>query len=69
MNQDTLKTKAKCLSFAQEALQCGHSVVVDSTNSTVESRRDWVALGRQKNAEVLPFRNRTFAYVKVMYLD
>jgi bifunctional polynucleotide phosphatase/kinase len=52
VNQDTLKTKARCLSYAEEALQSGNSVVVDSTNPTVESRRDWVSLSRQKNVEV-----------------
>ena len=35
INRDTLKTPAKCLKAANEALNAGKSIVVDSTNPGV----------------------------------
>lgn len=35
VNRDTLKTPAKCLQVAREALQSGKSVVIDNTNPSV----------------------------------
>lgn len=32
VNQDTLKTKDKCLKVAREAVESGKSVVIDNTN-------------------------------------
>jgi bifunctional polynucleotide phosphatase/kinase len=44
INQDTLKTKAKCLSAAAAALAAGRSIIVDATNKDVETRRPWLEL-------------------------
>lgn len=42
INMDTLKTKAKCIKAAKEALQSGKSIIVDNTNSTVETRKEYL---------------------------
>lgn len=42
INMDTLKTKAKCLKSAKEALQKGKSIIVDNTNSTLETRNEYI---------------------------
>ena len=44
VNQDTCKTKAKCISVAAEALEKGKSVVIDNTNPDVLSRMLYTAL-------------------------
>ncbi|KAJ3020657.1 hypothetical protein HKX48_000451 [Thoreauomyces humboldtii] len=44
INQDTLKTLAKCLSMAKTALEVGQSVVIDNTNPTVEVRKQYIQL-------------------------
>ena len=53
VNQDTLKSKQKSLAVARAALIDGSSVIVDSTNPSRESRREWVALAASVNAPVL----------------
>jgi bifunctional polynucleotide phosphatase/kinase len=52
VNQDTLKTKQKCISTAREALSQKLNVVVDNTNSTSESRREWIRLADEHGAAV-----------------
>ncbi|CAO1638450.1 unnamed protein product [Sympodiomycopsis kandeliae] len=47
VNQDLLKTRAKCIKVAQEALQGGKSVVVDNTSPTKEVRSIWTTLAKQ----------------------
>ena len=42
VNRDTLKTPAKCLSVARDALAAGRSVVVDNTNPSIEARAAYV---------------------------
>ena len=42
INMDTLKTKAKCLKMAKEALQKGQSVIIDNTNGSAETRKEYV---------------------------
>lgn len=42
VNKDTLKTSAKCFKAINEALKSGHSVVVDETCPSVESRRQYI---------------------------
>jgi bifunctional polynucleotide phosphatase/kinase len=44
INMDTLKTKAKCYKAAKEALQKGKSIIVDNTNSTLETRKEYISL-------------------------
>lgn len=44
VNQDTLKTRPKCLSTVEAALLEGKSVVVDNTNPSKEVRREYLDL-------------------------
>jgi len=47
INQDTCKTKAKCLSQAKIALEEKKSVVIDNTNPDVLTRMDYTSLAMQ----------------------
>jgi bifunctional polynucleotide phosphatase/kinase len=47
INQDTLKTAAKCLKTARDALASGKSVVVDMTNPKPSTRAAYVNLARE----------------------
>lgn len=51
VNQDLLKTRAKCLAVAKEALQQGKSVVVDNTNPTKDVRALWTQLARDQGTQ------------------
>jgi bifunctional polynucleotide phosphatase/kinase len=51
VNQDTLKTKAKCVAAAAAALQEGKSVIVDATNSTEQVRAEWLQLAADTGAK------------------
>ena len=44
VNQDMLGTKQKCLNYAKELLCSGESIVIDATNPSKSSRRDWIDL-------------------------
>ncbi|ETV78007.1 polynucleotide kinase 3'-phosphatase, variant 1 [Aphanomyces astaci] len=55
INQDTLKTAAKCKAAAQDLLSSGRSIVVDNTNRDVKTRAEWVALARTNNVPVRAF--------------
>ncbi|ORY83121.1 polynucleotide kinase 3 phosphatase-domain-containing protein [Protomyces lactucae-debilis] len=44
INQDTLKTRPRCLSAAAEALKQGLNVLVDNTNPAKSTRAEWIAL-------------------------
>ena len=46
VNQDTLKSLAKCKDVAAAHLKNGKSVVVDNTNVTIETRKEWITLAR-----------------------
>ncbi|KAL7752293.1 DNA kinase/phosphatase Pnk1 [Sorochytrium milnesiophthora] len=46
VNQDTLKTRDKCLKAVEEALKAGSSVVVDNTNPDIATRRLYLDLAR-----------------------
>ncbi len=50
VNQDTLRTKSKCLSVAREALEAGCSVIVDATNVSCQVRSDWIQLAQSLSA-------------------
>lgn len=52
INQDTLKTKVKCLSVARKALEAKQSVVVDNTNADKATRAAWVALAQEFNVPI-----------------
>jgi len=51
VNQDTLRSKDKCLAAAEAALLGGQSVIVDATNATCQVRDAWVQLARQHAAK------------------
>ncbi len=46
VNNDTLKSKEKCLKVAREGIQAGKSVVIDNTNPTAEARAPYIALAK-----------------------
>jgi bifunctional polynucleotide phosphatase/kinase len=46
VNQDTLKTKAKCFQVARDSLGSGKSVIVDNTNSSQDTRLEWIAIAK-----------------------
>lgn len=46
VNQDTLKTRDKCVKVATELLAEGKSVAVDNTNADAEVRAIWINLAR-----------------------
>uniref|UniRef100_A0A0G4EZI3 Polynucleotide kinase 3'-phosphatase n=1 Tax=Chromera velia CCMP2878 TaxID=1169474 RepID=A0A0G4EZI3_9ALVE len=48
VNQDTLKTKEKCLKTAKEALEKGKSVVVDNQNKDKGTRAGYLSLCKEK---------------------
>ncbi|KAI1214413.1 PNK3P-domain-containing protein [Annulohypoxylon truncatum] len=47
VNQDTLKSRAKCFKAATELLGVGHSVVIDNTNPDADGRKEWVEFARK----------------------
>ncbi|KAJ3331137.1 hypothetical protein HDU76_004003 [Blyttiomyces sp. JEL0837] len=52
VNQDTLKTKDKCIAAALAALKAGKSVVVDNTNPDAKVRAEFVAAAKKVGAHV-----------------
>ncbi|KAI0602315.1 DNA kinase/phosphatase Pnk1 [Biscogniauxia sp. FL1348] len=44
VNQDTLKTRAKCFKAAAELLDEGHSIAIDNTNPDPGGRKEWIEL-------------------------
>ena len=53
VNQDTLKSKAQCIKFAKSCLSENKSIVIDSTNPSVEVRKVWIELAK---TEGIPIR-------------
>ncbi|RPB28575.1 PNK3P-domain-containing protein [Terfezia boudieri ATCC MYA-4762] len=47
VNQDTLKTREKCLKTAVEFLGVKKSVVVDATNPDIDTRKRWIGLAKK----------------------
>lgn len=47
INQDTLKTKKKCLDKALECLNKGESIVIDNLNHTVSNRGEYIKLAQR----------------------
>jgi len=56
VNNDTLKTKAKCLKVAEEGLKDGKSVIIDNTNPTVAARKEYIELAKKYKYPVRAFR-------------
>lgn len=52
INQDTLKTRAKCFKAAADALSDGASVAIDNTNPDVDGRAEWVALAKKHSIPI-----------------
>ncbi|KAL1383230.1 polynucleotide kinase 3 phosphatase-domain-containing protein [Phyllosticta capitalensis] len=52
VNQDTLKTRDRCLKVAAEHLAEGVSVVVDNTNADAETRAHWVKLAQKHKVPI-----------------
>lgn len=52
VNQDTLKTPAKCLKACENALKSGKSCVIDNTNMTTTHREKFMVLGKKYGASV-----------------
>jgi bifunctional polynucleotide phosphatase/kinase len=46
VNQDTCKTKVKCITIAKEALEKGKSIVIDNTNPNITSRYPYISLAQ-----------------------
>ena len=46
INQDTLKSRAKCLKSSHQALADDKSVVVDNTNPDINSRKEFIDMAK-----------------------
>ena len=47
VNQDELKTKNKCLKKAEEYIKNGDKIIVDNTNTTLETRKNYIEIGKK----------------------
>ncbi|KAB8070236.1 polynucleotide kinase 3 phosphatase-domain-containing protein [Aspergillus leporis] len=52
VNQDTLKTRPKCIKVAKEHLAARRSVVVDNTNADPETRAHWIEVAKEFNVPI-----------------
>ncbi|KAF9976809.1 hypothetical protein BGZ73_007716 [Actinomortierella ambigua] len=55
VNQDTLKTRDKCLKAVEESLKASKSVVVDNTNADEATRALYIAVAKKYNRPVRCF--------------
>lgn len=55
VNRDSLGSWQKCVQLAKDALQSGKSVVVDNTNSDLQTRQRYVSLAKDNNIPVRCF--------------
>jgi len=53
INQDTLKSKDKCVKFARIAVEGGKSVVIDNTNPSADVRSEYIAIAKENG---IPYR-------------
>lgn len=53
VNQDTLKTKSKCINEAKKIINNKESLVIDNTNTTTETRKTWLDLGKKNNYNII----------------
>ena len=49
INQDTLKTRAKCVAAMVEAIEAGQSVVIDNTHPSIEARNVFLNILSKRN--------------------
>lgn len=47
INQDTLKTKTKCVKEAIKLMKNNNSLIIDSTNPSREKRKEWINLAKE----------------------
>ncbi|KAI1389212.1 PNK3P-domain-containing protein [Hypoxylon trugodes] len=52
VNQDTLKSRAKCFKTAAELLGEGNSIVIDNTNPDADGRKEWVDFAKKHNVPI-----------------
>lgn len=52
-NQDTLKTKEKCLKACEVAIKEGRSVIVDNQNKSIADRAPYLALAKSQNVAAI----------------
>jgi bifunctional polynucleotide phosphatase/kinase len=52
INQDTLKTKSKCIKEAEKQINNKKSIIIDSTNPSKEKRKEWIDLAKQNDYNV-----------------
>jgi len=52
INQDTLKTKTKCIKEAENNMKKGNCVVIDATNPKRETRKEWIKLAKSNKYTV-----------------
>ncbi|KAK7920914.1 hypothetical protein PG985_008936 [Apiospora marii] len=52
VNQDTLKSRAKCFKAAAERLGNGDSVAIDNTNPDVDGRAEWIEFAKKHKVPV-----------------
>ncbi|KAG0316539.1 hypothetical protein BGZ99_006843 [Dissophora globulifera] len=55
VNQDTLKSKDKCLKATEQSLQNKRAVVVDNTNADIATRASYIALAKKHGVPVRCF--------------
>ncbi|CAG9316434.1 unnamed protein product [Blepharisma stoltei] len=55
VNNDTLKTKEKCMKTMRDALNAGKSCVIDNTNPTAEVRANYINIAKEFNVPVRCF--------------
>ncbi|KAL7813583.1 PNK3P domain-containing protein [Trichoderma aethiopicum] len=52
VNQDTLKTRDKCIQAAKDLLKAGKSVAVDNTNPDPDTRALWIEVARKASVPI-----------------
>ncbi|KAF0694865.1 Aste57867_14265 [Aphanomyces stellatus] len=55
INQDVLKTVPKCKAAAVEQLKQGKSVVIDSTNRDIKTRKEWIQVAADHKIPIRAF--------------
>jgi len=74
INQDILKTKAKCIKFAINLIGDNKSLIIDATNPSSDTRKTWIDLAKKHNYTVrvinmttsleLSKHNNSYRYLK-----
>jgi bifunctional polynucleotide phosphatase/kinase len=52
VNQDTLKTRAKCFAAAADLLSGGDSVAIDNTNPDTDGRAEWIDFAKKHKVPI-----------------